>query len=362
MRCFLLVFIAFVSTTIFAQQADTIQWSNDAITRAEWPKPLENTRSEQFIAYLDVKLKKERINKTTHVHYWVDALWLRSESFLADSVTSRFTPLAQLFFDCYELESRKLQDRLNDTDAFPDIEIPESNKRVNDQISSLRTITKNGFDTTEIQFWRQWMDSALLATPRFFLPNFESGNGELGFDLGGGVSSINGHLSNYFQILPAFGYGLSFGSKRFQFNYHALHSYAQSDSTFIIGDFKFADSNRLQINQSSWTFGYQCFNRYKWTITPYAGLSTFRIINRDEPKGSLYAKGRASFNWEIGAIAEWRFLQFYQSNSVQLFWKLRLKVGYAPIYYLHVVRGNALKIQLGIGFTMKSIRNLSSQY
>lgn len=362
MRYLLLALIAFASKLIVGQQPDTVQWSHNAMLNTEWPVPGEIPRSAQFIAYLDVKLHKERIDKTTHVYYTVNTKWLRNESFLADSVKERYLPLAQLFFDCYELESRKLQERLNTSEALMDVEIPESNKRVNDQIDGLRTITNNGFDTLEMHFWRQWMDSALLATPRSFLPNFESGKWEFGFDIGGGISILNGDLSNYFQTLPAFGYATSLGIKRVQFDYSALHSFAKSDLAFVIGDFKFTDSSRLQLNQSSWTIGYQWFKHYKWTITPYGGLSTFRIINRDEPEGSLYAKGRASYNWEAGVVTEWRFFHFYQSNNAQFFWKLRLKVGYAPIYYLYKVRGDAVKIQLGIGFTMKSVRNLPGEY
>ncbi|MDH4473373.1 MAG: hypothetical protein QE487_12265 [Fluviicola sp.] len=361
MRYLLLALIAFTSKLSFGQQPDTVFWSNTAITTSVWPKPDETKQPAQFIAYLDVRLKKDRLDKTIHVHYSVNAKWLRNESFIVDSVKDRYLPLAQLFFDCYELESRKLQERLNTSEALMDLEIPESNKRVNDQIEGLREITNNGFDTLEMRFWRSWMDSSLLATPRTFLPNFESEKWEFGFDIGAGVSMLNGDLSNYFQTLPAFGYEASLGIKRVQFDYSALHSFAKSDLAFAIGDFKFTDSSRLQLNQSGWTIGYQCIKRYKWTVTPYGGLSTFRIINRDEPKGSLYAKGRASYNWEAGVITEWRFLHFYQGNNAQFFWKLRLKVGYAPIYYLYKVRGDAVKIQLGIGFTMKSVRNLPSE-
>lgn len=359
MRYLLLALIAFTSTSLFAQkQPDTVQWSPDAMRNNGWPLPNEISRPTQFIAFLDVKLHKERIHKTLHLYYIANPKWIRNESFVADSVKDRYLPLAQLFFDCYELESRKLQERLNTSEALMDVEIPESNIRLNDQIDGLREITNNGIDSMEMRFWRHWMDSALLATPRPFLPNFESGKWEFGFDIGGGVSMLNGDLSNYFQTLPAFGYAASLGIKRVQFDYSALHSFAKSDLAFVIGDFKFTDSNRLQLNQTSWTIGYQFLKHYKWTITPYGGLSTFRIINRDEPEGSLYAKGRTSVNWEAGVITEWRFLHFYQGNNAQFFWKLRLKVGYAPIYYLYKVRGDAVKIQVGIGFTMKSVRNL----
>ncbi|MES2557548.1 MAG: hypothetical protein V4604_15440 [Bacteroidota bacterium] len=357
----LLLLVAFKCTSTLAQQPDTVKWSENATLNYEWPNPGEIPRSAQFIAYLNVKLKKELVDKTRRVYYSVDAQWLRNESFLADSVKSRYKPLAQLFFDCYELEARKLQERLNSPEGFPDAEIPASNKRVNDQVDVLREITNNGFDTTEVNYWREWMDSALMITPRSFLPNFEPGNWEFGFDAGGGGAIINGNLSDYFQVLPALGYGASVSLKRVQFDYYALHSFAKADSGFVIGDFKFTDSNRLQLNQTSWTLGIQSFRKYKWTVTPYAGLSIFRIINRDEPEGSLYAKGRASYNWEAGIITEWRFRHHFQSNVAQLFWKLRLKVGYAPINYLYKVPGNALKIQLGIGFTIKSIRNLSAE-
>ena len=354
----LLLLIVFKSSWTFAQQPDTVKWSENALISNEWPKPGDTPRSAQFIAHLDVKLIKDRIDKTRHVRYSVNAQWLRNESFLADSVKSRYLPLAQLFFDCYELESRKLQERLNSSDGFPETDIPESNKRINDQLDALREITNNGFDTAEVNYWREWMDSALLKTPRIFLPQFELGNWEFGFDAGGGAAVIGGNLSNYFQVLPALGYGASLNLKRIQFDYYALHSFAKSDSAFATGDFKFTDSSRLQINQTSWTMGIQCIRGYKWSVTPYGGLSIFRIINRDEPEGSLYSKGSASYNWEAGIITEWRFMQYYQSNAIQLFWKLRLKIGYAPVNYQYKISGNAVKIQMGIGFTLKSIKTL----
>ncbi|HLP56152.1 MAG TPA: hypothetical protein VK151_14040 [Fluviicola sp.] len=357
----LLLLIAFAGIRTFAQQPDTVKWSENAMLTSEWPQPGGSFRSAQFVAFLDVKLTKEETGQTKYIYYTVNAQWLRNESFLADSLKPRYVPLAQLFFDCYELEARKLQDRLNGPFAYADEEVPLSNKRVNEQLDALRQITDDGFDTLEMNYWRLWMDSALQATPRHFASDVVPGHWEFGVDIGAGAAALNGTLSDYFQLLPGFSFGAGVSYNRIQFDYYALRSFAKSDVAFTSGDFKFSDSSRLQLKLSSWTIGVKCLNGYKWTVTPYGGLSAFRITNRDEPEGSLFEKGPVSVNWEAGVTTEWRFNHYFQSNAVQVFWKLRLKTGYAPVNYVYKIPGGAIKVQLGVGFTLKSVRNLPSE-
>lgn len=347
-----------ISFSGMSQQQDTIRWSADATTTHSWIDTTVGRESFLFIAGIDWDMQRKNYYKTTHSHLVTTAKWLHSESFMNDSLASRYKPLAQLYFDCYELGSRKLQQLINLPSIDVSAEYIQSYQWVSDQIERINEETQFGLNQVAMTRNRQQMDSLLAANPRMFIPNYVAGKIGLVADLGTGVTAINGDLATYFKTLPAFGYGVGLRVKRCAFDYRALHSFSQAKQAFSVADFKFTDTNQLQINQSTWSFGYQLMNQERWSIIPYIGLSTFRVINRDEPKGSLFEKGRASYNFEAGCMAEWRFQQFYQSNTAQIFWKLLFKAGYAPVDYLDKVKGNALKFQIGIGFSVKSIVNV----
>jgi hypothetical protein len=262
-----------------------------------------------------------------------------------------------LYFDCYELESRKLQQNINLPNTFIEDELLEADQRVRSEINSLSRYTNEGRDAKQFRYWRHWMDSALMATPRLYPPEWKDGIVEFGLDLGAGIIGYNGALSQTFSTSAGFAYGGSFRIRRFAFDYRTIHCYDHSLQPFGVDDFKFSDTNRIQINQASWGFGWQVVRKTHWSVIPYVGMGTFRVINRDEPKGSLYHKGRVSLNTEAGVMTEWRFNLFYQGNTAQFSWKLLFKAGYAPVNYLKTVEGGALKIQVGIGYTLKSVIN-----
>lgn len=350
-----------IAASCFGQAADTLAWSPDATLNALWrPAPSPAEVSFRFAARFDVVLRTDRIGNTRHHHFAAYTQWLYNESFMEDSVAARCQPLAQLYFDCYELESRKLQVNLNLPDASMGLEILQATQRAQTEVNSLRLFTNEGRYTKQFLYWRQWMDSALVATPRIYPPDWKEGPIEFGMDVGAGAIAYTGALSQTFSANAGLAYGLSFRVKRFAFDYRTIHCYDHSLQPFGVADFKFSDTNRIQINQASWSFGWQVIRKSHWThwsVIPYIGMSTFRVINRDEPKGSLYHKGRVSLNAEAGVMTEWRFNLFYQGNTAQFNWKLLFKAGYAPVNYLHTVSGGALKIQVGIGYTLKSVIN-----
>lgn len=341
----------------FGQLTDTLAWASGALLKAGWHRAELPQVPFQFNGRFEVTIRKERIGQTRHNHLAAYAQWLGGQSFVADSVADRCKPLAQLYFDCYELESRKLQETINLPNVFIEEEVIASEQRVRGRISTLRMMTNDGRYTEQFSYWRKWMDSALVATPRLYPPEWETGNFELGFDVGAGTIAYNGDLSQYFGNMTGWGIGAGFRVKRFAFEYRTIHCNVHSLQAFTIGDFKFSDTNRLLLNQATWSLGMQLIQQPRWAVIPYIGMSTFRVINRDEPKGSLYHKGRVSVNAEAGILTEWRFNAFYQGNQSQFAWKLIFKAGYAPVNYLKTVSGGALKIQIGIGYTLKSVIN-----
>jgi hypothetical protein len=344
--------------TGLAQTADTVYWTSSAAEDAVWPQPVSPAIPFQFTARIVFANRAEKISGTWHTHFVANACWLRNESFMADSVAERCKPLAQLYFDCYELEARRLQETLNlpHTYYYSD-ELNASAERARAMIASLRTVTNDGRDAKQLAYWRNWMDSSLVATPRLYPPNWEQGQFTFGFDMAGGTVIPAGSMSHYFDPLAGWGYGAGFRVKRFAFDYRMLHTYTSPKLPFSVADFSFSDTNRLQLNQATWSIGIEAIRRERWSVVPYAGLSTFRILNRDINDASLFSKSRVSAGFEGGVFAEWRFFHFYQSNHAQFYWKLLFKGGYETISFLNTVDGGTFKFQLGIGFSLRSVVN-----
>jgi hypothetical protein len=359
MRILLAVILFTLASGSFAQ--DTVNWSSSTVLNAAWPKPPAE-QVFQFRATIEVAQRREKIGGTHYLHFTAIPLWLKSESFIADSLSSRYKPLAQLYFDCYELEARKLQETINLPYADLPVEQDIALIQVRNRVAAIKAATNEGQNREQMEYWRTYMDSCLRETPRLFPPNFEQGKFTVDVDAGPGTVLYSGALTDYFTTKAGWGFGLGMTFRRFSIGYRTIHTFTHAKLGFSVPDFKFSDTNRLQINQATWSFGYQVIDRRRWTVMPYVGMATFRIINRDQPKGSLFEKSRASLNVEAGLTSEWRFYHFHQNNAAQFYWKLLLKVGYARVNYLSAITGGSLKFQVGIGWSIRTIVNTRFEY
>lgn len=343
-----------------AQIADSLHWTGNRVGQTGMQQSESPVIPFQFNACLKTTLKKEWIGSTLHAHYVTNPYWLYHQSFAADSLKERYYPLAQLYFDCYELESRRLQEKINlQPEFFRELNI-QSDQRIREQIAAIRVATSDGQDSTQMVFWRKRMDSTLRVTPRLFPPEYEMGNFQLYFDVDGGIALPGGTISDYFNPNVGWGIGAGFRYKRFVFDYAILHTYPVAMKNFSVADFKFGDTSSLRVSYSSLQLGAELISTERWSVMPLLGIGSFRVINRDEPKGSLYEKGRVSLNIAFGLQTEWRFIRFYQNNQAQFFWKLIFRAGYMPIDFLKVVPGNSLNLQLGIGYALRTVRNVPS--
>jgi hypothetical protein len=357
-----LIVILFLFPALFVSAQDTISWSSSVILNTVWEKHDSTIPQFRFKATIRIANRREKLGKTQHHHLMAYPGWLKGESSLPDSLAERYKSLAQLYFDCYELEARILQELINLPNALVEDELSISLIRVRNQIAAIGKATNEGQDRKQMSFWKHRLDSCLTATPRMFPPDFRQGLLGMEIDAGPGTVSYNGELGSYFTTKIGWGWGLGTTIGNFTLGYRTLRSFTHAKQDFSVMDFAFSDTNRLQVNQSTWSLGYQVLNTYRWTITPYLGISTFRIINRDQPQGSLFEKSRVSYNAEGGIAGEWRFYHFYQNNGAQFFWKLLLKAGYAKVNYLDEIDGGAFKFQLGIGWTIRSVVNVRYEY
>jgi len=342
-----------------AQSYDSVAWSHAALSEVYWPKAASPSVPFQFTAVFTLAEKQLKSGRTLHEHFYVEPRWIRSQSFVADSLRDLYLPLAQLYFDWYELEARKAQEVINTARTSGPSIVTGLKERADQYVEHIRTITEEGKNTVEMQKMRQYIDSALNATPRIDVPEWKEERFGLGFDLGSGASAFYGNLQNYFGAVSGYALGGGFHIHPFYLDIRLLAAETQSKLGFTQEDFKFTDSSRLQLRQASLNVGVRLFNHPKWAVVPFLGFTTFRIINRDEPKASLYGKGPASVNLEGGLLAEWRFLPVYQNNQLLFSMKLIFRTSYAITNYLYSIDGSTLKFQIGIGFNVNEIRNIA---
>lgn len=355
MKHFLLFLL--VPFYFWGQSPDSVAWKSDLLERANWPKAKELSIPFQFSTCITVRYKLQRLNGTSHVHYYCEAQWLRQQSFLAESAKGT-KPLAQLFFDCFELEARKIQETVNVENEFDVLDVKGAEARAKQRVVQINQETEDGQNTARFHYWRSWMDSALSATPRADIPDWENKLFGLGVDVGLGSTLFGGHLGTYFKPIAGFVVGGAIRLSRVYIDMHIMQGNTSARQEFKADDFKFAPSSRLTIKQTCFSLGVDLLKNARWSVMPYGGLCTLHVINHDEPQGSLYRNGPVSFGVEGGMLTEWRFHALYQDNQGLLSWKLRLKTGFSGMNYLKEIRGTMLNIQVGIGFTLNAIRNV----
>lgn len=349
------LFVLFSCTNAAAQRQ--VAWSPVIMKSAVWNEPASPLIPFQFDASLNVSIRRDRIAGVWHEHLVAAAYWLPDRSFMADSVAERYRPLAQLYFDCYELESRRLQVNVNLDGAYHH-KIRASEELVRNQIASLRLATNDGRDSLQMVYWRKWMDDELAREHREYIPAYRRGIFQLGNDFGTAAVFYRGALANYFDPNYTWGIGGSIRFKRIAIEVRGIYCSPVPRQPFTASEtFYFTDSNRVKLTHGLWSVGYQVVNTERWSVIPYGGLSTFRLINRDQLPGSVnrnvYWAG-----WEAGLLAEWRFGLFHHSNWDRTFLKAMVRAGYASTHFMGKIDGNTLRLQVGIGWTLQNIRNV----
>jgi len=343
-----------------AQSYDSVAWTSSVLLKAKWPKPVSQQAPFLFSVEFTLTEKQQKIGRTVHTHFYVEPKWIRSASCMADSLEQICRPLAQLYFDCYELESRRVQETVNVGREPDPAMVTIVKQRADSYVEHIRMATNEGRNAAEMQRMRKLVDSALNATPRIYIPEWTEEKFGIGFDIGAGISSFNGNVANYFGPVAGMALGGGMHFQRVYLDLRMMSGRTHSRQDFYLEDFKFSDTNNLQLRQATLGFGFRLFMHPKWAVVPYLGLTTFRVINRDEPDGSLYRKGPASVNLEGGILAEWKFLPAFQNNNSLFSWKLLFRAAYAQTNYLYSLDGGSLKFQVGIGFNVNEIRNSPS--
>jgi hypothetical protein len=355
-RWLILLLLPFASLA----QSDSIAWSRSVMLGVSWPEPVSAIVPFSFSADITIIGKQQKIGTVLHDHDYMEARWIRSSSCMADSLKLTHRPLAQLYFDCYELAARRVQEQVNLENTDHENVVSLAEQHAAEFIAYIRTVTNEGTDPLQMHKMRSYMDSLLRVTPRIEIPEWEYSGFGIGLDAGYGVSAFSGELESYFGTVDAFSIGAGCHYKRLNIDYRVLSGRAQSGKDFSLQDFKFADTNRLRVNQGTLSAGFCVVNSARLLIAPYVGLSSLRVINRDEPPGSFFRKGPVSFNFETGFLAEWNFLPAYQNNTALFSWKLTFKAGYANEDYLYVIAGGSLKFLIGFGFNVGGLRNSSA--
>ncbi len=346
MKRWLLLWMALPLASI--AQEPRYAWTPALLMNENWLRPSEGQSDFAFAADIMIIQQPDRIANTLQFYSCSRAVWLRDQSFMSDSTEGTHRPLAQLYFDCYELEARKISTELQQGQTDPGILASRAHSRADSLVNTFHLRTRAGADFEQLRLSRQWMDSALQANPRMDFPDHEVPKlFGFGIDIGAGATFFTGSASSYFKPVSGLALGGLFWINRFYFDYHWLNARTIARKGFEMQDFQFTDSTSLRIRQTVAAVGFRVANFNRVRLVPYVSLSLFRVINDNEPKGSLYNKGALSANAGFGLLTEWS-VNPYDPRQRSI-WKIVLRTEYTSINYLHMIKGGGVKILLGIG-------------
>lgn len=349
MKRWLLLWMALPFVSI--AQEPLYVWTSVLLMNENWPRPTVEQPDFSFFADIIVVEKSDRVDNNLQFYSCSRAIWLRESSWMADSIEGTHRPLAQLYFDCYELEARKISRELQKGGIDPNELAHQARLRADSLANHFNSITAAGVDFEQLRLSRLWMDSALQANPRMDFPEKpEKKVLGLGFDIGVGATFFTGEVSSYFKPVSGLSLGGTFRINRLYFDYHWLNTRTIARKEFEMQDFKFTDTTSLRIRQTVAAVGFQVTRFSRLRLVPYVALSLFRVINDNEPKGSLYNKGGLSSNFGIGLLSEWTVNPY--DPRERSFWKIILRTEYTRIDYLHVIQGDGFKVLLGIGIAI----------
>lgn len=357
MRWILFLTVISCASYIQAQQPEE-EWEPALLEEEQWPSPV-NGSPYRLEATIRIVRLKQKIAKTHYETQAARAVWLKNESWLADSLYERYAAYSQLLFDCYEYEARRISGQINAEGNDSLLLLQGALERAEKLKASLTDYTVEGTDLRRMREMRVWMDSLLSVTPRYDTPGSEAVNSGFFMDAGAGVRFCGGGLADYFGTVAGFSYGVKLRIRRIGIDFNRLIGTTRVLQTKTFEDFKFEQGDWVSLRQNAFSLGYETFRSGRFSCVPFAGVSTFRVNNLEQPDGSLYNRGPVSVNPSAGISVSYFTQPFYQDSHLQYCWYFVLRSQFDAVEYLKELKGNTIRFQLGVGMAFNRIRTFA---
>ena len=302
--------------------------------------------------------KRQKIEKTHHVHYSVKAIFIPSESWMVnDSLAPLRLRYCNLVFDFVELYARRLDDEINVTEDFQRSKT-ETIRAINDVISTIASETKFGQKEERVAFWEHHIDSVLQVTFRKDVPDYRYDRLTLGYYWGAAYNQLTGALGEQFSSPFAVSNGIYVTWKRVVYGGHLTFLGRSTPSkAYQSAKYSFGDTASFHLTYNSLYIGYEVIRKPQFIVAPFAGLSTFRMSRRDIPDETPGHLGPLKASIIAGLVIDWRSQAFFQNNHCQLRYGLNTRISYSPYEYAPGLRGNCISVSMGLSFYLDAVKN-----
>lgn len=355
LKLFLGVCMSFLVLSLWAQ--DQRYWSDQKLQLADFAGSPNGSQRFQIKYDLVYSRKYQRVDKTIHSHFQVKAIFIPSQSWIVyDSLQAQRLRYLNVVFDFAELYARRFDDEINVSASFENSKA-ETIRALNDAVATVASDTKFGADEQRLAFWENHIDSVLRVTYRKEIPNHRYDRLTLGYYWGGAYNYMTGKLGDQFSSPASISNGIYLSWKRVMFAGHVTFNGKSKPSVgYYSAKQQFGDTARFLMNYSSVFVGYEIIKKPQFLLTPYVGLSTFRMMLIDNP-GKKYYTDPLKGSINLGLGMDFRSQPFFQSNKVQLRYGLTVRASYSPYTYLPKLPGNCLSFMVGLSFYVDAIRN-----
>lgn len=345
-----------VSTGIFAQNIR--EWSDQKLTLLNFQGDAVSGIPLDFKYDIEYKLKKQRIDKTRHVHFEAVAIFKPEESWIKnDSLQNLRLQYCNVLFDFVEYYARKSEGKANMHVLISEVK-RKTLEELNDAIAVISTETKQGTYKPRIDYWEKHIDSILRITVSNEIPNYHLDKLSMGYYLGASYVSLSGNLGKQFSSPVAFCNGLYFTWNRWMYAYQMNVLGNSKPSKAYYDEFnQFGDTARFKLTHHYLFVGYQIVHRPRFSITPFAGFSTLKMIMIDNDINNKKYHDPLKASILVGLGMDFKSKPFYQNNNAMFRYGISLRTGYSPYKYLPKMSGNCLTFSLGISFFMDTVKN-----
>jgi hypothetical protein len=349
------IWLAFMLFVGAAYGQEAVPWSKNAVLIHNFAISAQPARAFVFSAGIEPRITREKIGKTVYHFDDCQAVWYRDMSAVPDSARAGLLSLAQLYFDCYEFESRRARSEIFADSADNAFVLSEAEDRADSLAASIGNYTDLGANQERMAEMRIWMDSLLEFT--MAEKNTSLRLRPFGIDLSIGLTEtlfFTGSPS-YFPSKTGAGFTAGIFVKRLYLGVFQSGGRMTAKADLTADDFKFYSGDRLLHAQLGIFAGCRIYDEEHLKIVPYATFGTFRITNLTQPKESLYGKGPRSFGPGAGFRAQWNFRPSFAGSTGAHIFHAFVQGEIQWTNYLYKLPVQTVRIAGGFGYTFQNV-------
>lgn len=364
---YILVCVVFLNLNVFSQEANNRKlWSKEELVYSDfWEKPIDHSPFVSELQYIiGYEYKTRNVSGINYTSFVVSSYVDRNISWIKpEGKTINTLIYCQTIFNIAELYARKLEKKLNNLVIDENQENLYVHELFNTYLDSCNKVislfkgeTSYGIKESIVmdRYNESW--EKLKSLPRTKLPDYDELNKAWGMDIGLGYGVLKGEISeslnNHIDFLN---YGFMYNRNNLYYDLRFLIGTHKAKKEFKNKEYSLAKDTGSLVVFVDLSIGYQVLNGHKFSAYPFAGLTLMQMSRTNK-----IDKKAIEGPYNIHPVLGMQFNYWLKTPSLNTNLKtnimLKARVTYEPINYVGALNGNSIRVYLGVGIDLESIK------